>query len=125
MLCGIPAIDAQHKELFRQLDILRDKGNKDRVPGVLRFLADYVVRHFNDEEMLHLKSRYPQAADHRKIHEEFVKTFWELKGKYDKSAGEFTAVMEINKVVYDWLKSHVLKTDMAFAKYYLELPGNS
>ncbi len=120
MLCGIPAIDDQHKELFRQVDILRDRGNKDRVPGVLRFLADYVVKHFNDEERLHMKSRYPQAADHRKIHENFIKTFWELKAKYDNATDEFSAIMEINKVVYDWLKEHVLKTDKAFAKYYLE-----
>jgi hemerythrin len=124
MLCGIPLIDEQHKELFRQIDALRDRSKKDRIPGVLRFLADYVVKHFNDEESLHLKSRYPQAADHRKIHENFVKTFWELKGKYDQSGGEFAAVMEINKVLFDWLKNHVLKTDIAFVKYYFSLPEN-
>ncbi len=67
-----------------------------------------------------MKSRYPQAADHRKIHENFIKTFWELKAKYDNATDEFSAIMEINKVVYDWLKEHVLKTDKAFAKYYLE-----
>lgn len=34
---GIPAIDEQHKELFRQVDILLDNGNKDRVPDTLNF----------------------------------------------------------------------------------------
>ncbi|MCD7896273.1 MAG: hemerythrin family protein [Planctomycetaceae bacterium] len=121
MLCGIPAIDEQHKELFRQIDILREGGNRERIPNVLRFLADYVVKHFNDEESLHLKSRYPQAAPHRKLHEEFVKTFLELKAKYDKSGGDFSTVMELNKVVFDWLKNHVMKVDMQFAKYYLAL----
>ncbi len=125
MLCGIASIDEQHKELFRQIDILRDRGNADRVPGVLRFLADYVVQHFNQEESLHLKSRYPKAAEHRKAHEHFVKTFWELKAKYDKSTGDFASVMEVTKVVFDWLKNHVLKVDMEFAKYYLALPANS
>ena len=121
MLCGIASIDEQHKELFRQLDILRDRGNADRVPGVLRFLADYVVQHFNHEESLHLKSRYPKAAEHRKAHEHFVKTFWELKAKYDTSSGDFASVMEVSKVVFDWLKNHVLKVDKEFAKFYLEL----
>ncbi|MCC8165343.1 MAG: hemerythrin family protein [Planctomycetes bacterium] len=121
MLCGIPAIDEQHKELFRQLDILRDGNNRDRIPNVLRFLADYVVKHFNDEESLHLRSRYPRAAEHRKLHEEFVKTFLSLKEKYDKSGGDFATVMELNKVVFDWLKTHVMKVDMQFANYYLDL----
>lgn len=125
MLCGIPQIDEQHKELFRQVDILRDRSNTDRVPGVLRFLADYVVKHFNDEESIHLRSRYPHAAEHRKLHENFIKTFWELKAKYEKSTGDFAAVMEVNKVVYDWLKEHVLKVDKQFAKYYLALPENA
>lgn len=125
MLCGIPAIDEQHKELFRQVDILRDRSNRDRIPNVLRFLADYVVKHFNDEESLHLRSRYPKAAEHRKLHENFVKTFWELKAKYDKSQGDLAAVMEMNRVVYDWLREHVLKVDKAFANYYLALEENS
>jgi hemerythrin len=124
MLCGIPAIDDQHKELFRQIDALRDRGNKDRIPAVLRFLADYVVKHFNDEESIHLKSRYPHASGHRKLHVAFVDRFMELKAKYEKSGGDFSTVMEINKVVYDWLKEHVLKVDKEFAKYYLNLPEN-
>jgi hemerythrin len=122
MLCGIPLIDEQHQELFRQIDILRDRGNADRVPGVLRFLADYVVKHFNDEESLHLRSRYPRASEHRKAHEHFVKTFWELKAKYDSSTGDFASVMAVTGVVFDWLKNHVLKVDKEFAKYYLALP---
>lgn len=119
MLCGIPSVDEQHKELFRQVDILRDRGNKDRIPAVLRFLADYVVKHFNDEEALHRKSRYPKTTEHRKLHEDFVKTFYELKTKFDKSDHGFNDVMEINKVVFDWLKEHVMKVDKEFAKHYL------
>ena len=121
MLCGIPAVDEQHKELFRQIDILRDKNNKDRIPSVLRFLADYVVKHFNDEESLHLRSKYPQAAEHRKLHAIFIKTFHQLKAKYDASPGDLAAVLEINKVVFDWLKEHVMKVDKSFATYYLSL----
>lgn len=125
MLCGIPAIDEQHKELFRQIDILRDRGNKDRIPSVLRFLADYVIKHFNDEESLHLRSRYPKASGHRRLHENFVKTFTEMKAKFDSSAGDFAVLMELNNVVFDWLRGHVMKVDTDFAKYYLALPENA
>ena len=119
LLCGIPAIDEQHKELFRQLDILRDRGNRERVPGILRFLADYVVKHFKDEESLHIKSAYPGALEHRKLHEGFARIFMELKAKHDASADAPAVVMEINRVVYDWLKEHVMRNDKLFAKYYL------
>jgi|GEM_PF-473344 hemerythrin-like metal-binding domain len=119
MICGIPAIDEQHKELFRQIDILRDRSNKDRIPSVLRFLADYVVKHFNDEESLHLGSRYPKAAQHRKVHETFVKTFIDLKRKFDASGGDLATALELNKIVYDWLRQHVMKVDKEFAEYYL------
>ncbi len=125
MLCGIPAIDEQHKELFRQIDILRDRGNKDRIPNVLRFLADYVVKHFNDEESIHLRSKYPHAAEHRKLHVNFINTFQELKAKFDKSEGDLSAILELNKVVFDWLKEHVMKVDKQFAKYYLEREENN
>ncbi|MCD8351992.1 MAG: hemerythrin family protein [Planctomycetaceae bacterium] len=124
MLCGIPVIDAQHQELFHQIDILRDRRNKDRISGVLRFLADYVIKHFNDEESLHLKSRYPQAAEHRKLHENFIKTFQALKAKCDSSEGELSTILELNKVVYEWLREHVLKIDKQFATYYLAREEN-
>lgn len=119
LLCGIPAIDAQHRELFRQLDILRDRGSRDSVPRVLRFLADYVVKHFNDEESLHLASRYPKAVVHRELHAEFVAVFTNLKAKYDDSKGAPAVVAEVSQVVYDWLKEHVMKIDKEFALYYL------
>ncbi|MCD8138366.1 MAG: hemerythrin family protein [Planctomycetaceae bacterium] len=124
MLCGIPLIDEQHRELFRQIDILRDRGNKDRIPNVLRFLADYVVKHFNDEESIHLRSRYPQASEHRKLHVNFIQTFQELKAKFDKSNGDLSAILELNKVVFEWLREHVMKVDKQFATYYLALEEN-
>lgn len=121
LLCGIPEIDEQHKELFRQIDMLRDHHNKDRIPMVLRFLADYVVKHFNDEEAIHRQSGYPQAPGHRKLHEKFVQSFYESKEKFDKSQGDFKVLMEVNKLVYDWLRDHVMKVDKQFAKYYLPM----
>ena len=119
---GIPAIDAQHKELFRQVDILFDKNNKDRVPQTLKFLGEYVEKHFNDEQLLQLKSHYPKAIMHKKMHADFVTAFKKMKQEYDSGNGSLTVLLKINRAVSDWLKNHIMIHDKEFATYYKNLP---
>jgi hemerythrin-like metal-binding protein len=60
---GIAKIDNQHKELFRQIDILMDVKNTDRIKETLNFLSDYIVMHFKDEEKLQADSKYPKRTN--------------------------------------------------------------
>ncbi len=118
---GIPKIDEQHKELFRQVDILMDRGNESRIPQTLEFLAKYVVKHFTDEQVMHTASKYPKALAHKQLHVAFVKKFKELKTRYEaeKSGGsKFQLITEINSVVIGWLKDHIMVQDKDFANYY-------
>jgi len=51
---GIPGIDEQHRELFRQFNLICDavwdgKG-RDSIKGFLIFLANYAQAHFGNEE---------------------------------------------------------------------------
>jgi hemerythrin len=118
---GVPAIDEQHKELFRRVDILLDVGNTDRVPETLKFLGAYVVKHFRDEEGLHAKAKYPKAEMHKKMHVKFVSEFKDLKQQYDAVGEKLTVLMNINRVVVDWLKGHIMVHDKEFANYYKSL----
>jgi hemerythrin-like metal-binding protein len=115
---GISALDEQHKELFRQIDILSDSSNKDRVPQTLKFLGEYVKKHFSDEQLWHSKSKYPKAEAHKKMHADFVAVFDKMKGEYDADSGNLAILHKINKAVFDWLKSHILVHDKEFATYY-------
>lgn len=117
---GMPKIDEQHKELFRQVDILMDRGNDSRIPQTLEFLAKYVVKHFSDEQVLHATSKYPKALAHRQMHVNFVKKFKELKTRYEADTGatKLQHIMEINHVVIGWLKEHIMVHDKEFASYY-------
>jgi hemerythrin len=115
---GIPAIDTQHKELFRQVDILFDQKNKDRVPQTLKFLGEYVEKHFNDEQLLQTKSNYPKAVMHKKMHTDFVAAFKKMKQEYDADPSSLTILLKINKAVADWLKNHIMIHDREFAAYY-------
>ncbi|MDR2443646.1 MAG: bacteriohemerythrin [Deltaproteobacteria bacterium] len=117
---GVAKIDEQHKELFRQVDILVDRSQADRIEKTLEFLKSYVAKHFADEEYLQKINNYPKAEAHKKLHVDFTKTFKELYDKY-KTAGDrkLTVVLSINSAVIGWLKDHIMVHDKEFATYYL------
>jgi hemerythrin len=116
---GIPTIDDQHRELFRQVDILLDTSKQDRVPQTLKFLGDYVKKHFNDEQTLHLKSKYPKTDAHRKMHADFVNAYVKMAKEYESdSTNKLATLLKINKTVVDWLKNHIMIEDKDFATYY-------
>jgi len=118
---GILAIDEQHKELFRQVDILFDTTLAERVPQTLEFLVKYVKKHFNDEQQLHLKAQYPKAELHKKLHEDFVTAFQKMKQDYDSGGGKLPVLLKINKTIAEWLRNHVMTHDKEFAAYYKSL----
>ena len=124
---GIRKIDEQHKELFRQADVLLDKTKADRLPDTIKFLGDYVVKHFTDEQMIHNNSHYPKAAPHKTMHVNFVAKFKELKKQFDESGDKvkFDVVLSIHHLVVHWLTDHIMVHDKEFAKYYKEHGGTA
>jgi hemerythrin len=117
---GIAKIDQQHQELFRQTDILTDTSKADRIPETLKFLGDYVVKHFTDEQVMHVASHYPKAAAHKQFHQAFVTEFKKLKQEFDSSGKNFAIVLRINHTVLQWLREHIMVHDKEFAKFYRE-----
>ncbi len=122
---GIPAVDTQHKELFRQVDYLLSSDKPERVVETLRFLENYVVRHFATEEVLHAKTGYPKAKAHKKMHDDFTAAFLRLKDEYNASGYNLITLLKVNRTAVAWLKEHVMGADMEFAEYYKKLAGVS
>ena len=114
---GIPAIDDQHKELFRQVGVLFDNTEADRVPQMLEFLEKYVEKHFSDEQQLHFKAKYPAREQHTKMHIDFAAAFKKMKQEYDAGGAKLAVLFKINKTVADWLRQHIMIHDKEFAKY--------
>jgi len=117
---GVPKIDEQHKELFRQADVLIDPSQKDRIESILNFLKDYVNKHFFDEETLHKLSQYPKADFHKKLHADFVVSLKDLFQQFANSGNKPTMIMTINTAVVGWLKEHIMVHDKEFTAYYLQ-----
>ena len=118
---GIPRIDEQHKELFRQVDILMDRSQTDRIPATLEFLGKYVVKHFNDEQVMHVSYKYPKAEAHKKLHADFIAKYKEMKSKFDTAGNKLSVAMEINRLCIRWLMEHIMGHDKDFANYYKSL----
>jgi hemerythrin-like metal-binding protein len=62
-------------------------------------LAEYVVKHFSDEEKFQLECQYPKYEWHKEQHKNFVEQFVILKSNFlDKGASSHLA-LEIIKFV--------------------------
>jgi hemerythrin len=116
---GVPKIDEQHKELFRQTDNLIDKSKADKIDGTISFLRTYVAKHFTDEEILQKVSNYPKAAFHKNLHVEFSKTVKTLFDQYQQAQNKAPVLLSINTAVINWLKEHIMQHDKEFAVYYI------
>ena len=115
---GIPLVDSQHKELFKQVNSLFALENKNRFRETLDFLEKYIVKHFGDEQKLHNDSKYPKAAAHKNYHDGFTTTFGKLKTDYEKKGDNAVSNIELLNTAANWLKSHIMIHDKEFAEYY-------
>jgi hemerythrin len=113
---GVDQIDNQHKELIKRIDGLFEACNngkgKEEVLKVIDYLGEYVVTHFSDEEVLQKKYGYPEYNNHKQMHTQFVKDFGVLKGNLDKEGVTPGLIIKMNKLLIDWLLTHIKKADI-------------
>jgi hemerythrin len=120
---GVKTIDEQHQELFRLvnqlLESLVQARGKEEVAKVLAFLKDYVIQHFGAEQKLMTQYKYPALLSHRTQHDEFVKTFMQVHGEFEKSGPTVALAMKLNSYLGSWLRDHIGTTDRALGKFLL------
>lgn len=79
---GNCTIDSEHRELLGAVNALLDacgegKG-RAQMGSTVKFLNDYVDRHFTHEEQLQKQSGYPGYEAHHAFHEKYKKTLREI-----------------------------------------------
>jgi len=88
---GVEIIDNQHMELFARInalvDAIKQHTCKHKIRDVVRFLDDYIVLHFGEEEKMMLQSGYPGYAAHKAQHTKFIANFEALKKELLKLEG--------------------------------------
>ncbi len=117
---GVEAIDNQHKELIRRMNSFFDSmqgDNQQKVLDMLGFLGDYVVTHFRDEEALQVRYNYPGYAEHRKIHQDFVRQVGEMTKDIKEHGFTVASKAMVGMTLTNWLTQHIRKTDRAVGDY--------
>jgi len=118
---GLEEIDNQHRELFRRMETLLAAcvagKAAEEVIGMLAFLDDYVAVHFRTEEELQERFAYPGLPFHRQQHDLFRRRLLLLKEEVAVKGGGSDVALQVNQMLIDWLRDHILSVDKQTALY--------
>ena len=91
---------------------------KDAVDKVLAGVVDYTIVHFTHEQKEMVKCGYPNYAQHKKLHDDFVSHAKELlnNARADKSV----ASIETMRTMRNWLVDHILKQDKLYSPFMVQ-----
>lgn len=118
---GNAAIDAQHKELINAVNNLLEacaKGKgRSEIETTVKFLADYTIKHFSDEEKLQKQHNYPGYEAHKKLHDAFKAEVSAIIDDYSKDGATVGLTFKINTKVAAWLINHIKGEDKKVAAF--------
>lgn len=119
---GLQEIDEQHQNLVKMVNALhkamKTGAGIKKSGAILDELANYTVYHFGHEEKLFHAHDYPDTKKHEKIHAELVKTVVDFQTQF--KAGQASLSVDLMQFLTDWLKNHIMKTDMQYAPFFKE-----
>ena len=115
----IPEIDAQHKDMFRLADQLRQavagRAPADRTRAVLREFMTRGEDHFAHEERLMRSTQYPGSAWHKRQHDTARKRLKEFAPRIQ--GGEGQAALLLLEFLSGWLRDHIRLADCMMAAH--------
>jgi len=84
-------IDNEHKYLIDQINALEialnTKDNHDILVETLDHLVGYTKTHFDHEETIQSKIRYPELEEHKLEHKKLMQNLYAIKNKLDEVLG--------------------------------------
>ena len=124
MLIGISEIDEQHRELVGRVSELlkmpESAGFVTEVEKTLNFLAEYVVKHFKDEEDLQERIGFPGLEEHKLMHKDFLEKFAKFKQEFDEKGHSTILALNLNSSLIQWVVNHIKYQDAKIGKFYRE-----
>ncbi len=119
LVLGVPAIDAQHRELFARADALLAAMSQGKsaheVKPLLSFLDDYCSRHFASEEKLMRELNYSGLREHVAQHTVFTRQFQEIVANFQIKGPSITVSLGVQRLVSGWLVQHIGAVDTKLA----------
>jgi hemerythrin-like metal-binding protein len=120
---GNKEMDEQHKALFTMINEFFHEDSEQAVVSLFNSLTTYVDLHFTAEESLLRQINYPDTAEHIKKHNELRDKFHLLEQKLENYNVDLHH--KISTFLYNWLTSHILKSDMDYKSYALSIEESS
>ena len=107
---GNVTIDNEHRQLLQAVNSLMDacKSGQGRnaVMPTLKFLLDYVEKHFTHEEQLQIKAAYPGFADHKAFHMNYKAQLKEIASQLSDDTLTIANMAKLNNHIAT-LVSHI------------------
>jgi hemerythrin-like metal-binding protein len=120
MSVGVGVLDDDHKKMVVMINELFDGiangQGKNTVSGIFDRLIAYTVEHFQREELFFAQTGYPDAASHKKQHENMTKRVLAFQQEF-KSDPTDARVIEIVNFLWNWLVDHDLIFDRKYGPY--------
>jgi hemerythrin len=116
---GDGVVDSQHQELFRMVNelhnaIIANKG-KEILGPTLDKLAKYTIEHFQTEEGLMERIKYPSLSTHQQKHKDLTDEVVDLVGKF--KAGQMVLSITLSNFLAKWLRHHIKEDDVALVNF--------
>ena len=121
LLIGNELVDNQHKEIFKRINELvfacEGAPGSGKIEEILKFLVDYALRHFTDEELLQLEYHYPEYKKHKGMHDDFMAEINGFMRRFKESGASAGFTGELNSFLVNWLITHIQKHDKKIGDY--------
>ncbi|PLX70165.1 MAG: hypothetical protein C0602_06700 [Denitrovibrio sp.] len=121
LVTGNDEIDDQHQKLLETVESILselDTGeNYEEVKRLLDFLVAYIDEHFEEEESVMLKNRYPEFAQHKSEHDLFKMRIRTLHMSRQVTNHNHDILVLTVKEAKRWIIQHVMKSDIKLARY--------
>jgi len=126
-LLGNELVDTQHHQLFDLVNSLvrscADGSDTKKVKETLDFLINYTVQHFDDEEVLQIKFKYPEYERHKQLHEAFKPVVAGLVQRFEECGSSEKLCIDIKTIVVKWLVNHILTEDKKIGEHLQKCAG--
>lgn len=123
LVTGNSLIDSEHRQLFAAVNDLMDACSRGEgranIEKTVRFLNDYVAKHFRDEEDLQTRSKYPGYPAHKTFHDGYRRQLSEVAQNLLAEGATVKSLGNLNMVV-GVLVSHIRTEDKRLAKHVKE-----
>jgi len=113
-------IDNEHKQLFEiaqeAFDLSNTQERNEKVKEVITSLYDYMKVHFNHEEDFMSKIFYPKREEHKKLHEDIIKSMNNFVLKLPSMNIELFE-KELARLIDSALVQHIIQEDRKIVQW--------